>query len=383
METLRAQTIQELKSIEQTPCLSLYMPTHRNHPDNLQDPIKYKNLVKQLEDSMKHQKFQGDAEALLAPFEALSNDKDFWDHTLDGLAIFGSENFFKVVGVPITLNELVVVADSFHIKPLKKYLQSTDRYQVLGLSLHDFQLYEGNRHSIVQVELPKDFPTTIKEALGEELTDEHLTVASYGGVASNQANMVHGHGGRKDELDVDAERFFRAAADVVYEKVSKSSGLPLILAALPEHHNLFRKVNKNPFLVNEGVEVNPKSVDSDRFVKMAWEVMEPNYKQGIQSLAETFQEASSKNKGSNIISEVAKAAVESRVDTVLLESDRIIPGKINEETGSIEKGNLEHPELDDLLDDIGELVSARGGKVVIVPKEMMPTETGLAATFRF
>jgi hypothetical protein len=111
--------------------------------------------------------------------------------------------------------------------------------------------------------------------------------------------------------------------------------------------------------------------------------MEPNYNQRLQSVAETFQEAASKDKGSDNISQVAKAAAESRVDVLLLESDRVIPGRLNEETGTIGKGNLEHPELDDLLDDIGELVSARGGKVVVVPKEMMPTETGLAATFRF
>ncbi len=383
MELLSAKTISELNGVAQSTCLSLYMLTHRNHPDNLQDPIKYKNQVKQLADSLQHQSFQGDAAALLAPFEALATDKNFWDNTLNGLAVFGTENFFKVVGLPVMVADLVVVADSFHTKPLKKYLQSVDRYQVLGLSLHDFQLYEGNRHSMSKVALPEDFPDTIKEALGAELTDQHLTVASYGGVGGTQGNMVHGHGGRKDELDVDAERFFRATAQVVYERISKNSGLPLILAALPEHHNLFRKVNKNPLLIDEAVGVNPKSVDMDNLVQMAWAVMEPNYKQQLQSLTETFQEASAKNNGHHLISEVAKAAAESRVDTLLLESGRILPGRLNQETGSIEDGDLQHPELDDLLDDLGELVSAKGGKVFVVPKEMMPVTTGLAATFRF
>jgi hypothetical protein len=383
MELLNKKILDELKSVKKSSCLSLYMPTHRSHPDNLQDAIKYKNLLKQLEESLRHHNFQGDAEELLAPFEALLSDNNFWNHTLNGLAIFGTKDFFRVVGVPVTLNELVVVADSFHIKPLKKYLQSADRYQVLGLSLHDFQLYEGNRHSMSQIELPEDFPDTIKEALGTELTEEHLTVASYGGVGGTQGNMVHGHGSRKDELDVDAERFFRAASDVVYEQISKPSGLPLVLAALPEHHNLFQKVNKNPFLLKEGVTVNPKSVDDDKFVKMTWQVMEVNYMQILETLANTFEEARSKDKGSDAISEVAKAAAESRVDVLLLEADRVIPGKLNVGTGSIEKANLEHPEVDDLLDDIGELVSARGGKVVVVPKEMMPANTGLAATYRF
>ena len=35
---------------EETPCLSLYQSTHRQHPDNVQDPIRFRNLVKELEE---------------------------------------------------------------------------------------------------------------------------------------------------------------------------------------------------------------------------------------------------------------------------------------------------------------------------------------------
>jgi hypothetical protein len=35
------------------PCLSLYEPTHRHHPDNQQDPIRFRNLVKTMEESLR------------------------------------------------------------------------------------------------------------------------------------------------------------------------------------------------------------------------------------------------------------------------------------------------------------------------------------------
>jgi hypothetical protein len=44
---------------------------------------------------------------------------------------------------------------------------------------------------------------------------------------------------------------------------------------------------------------------------------------------------------------------------------------------------LAHPEVDDLLDDLGELALKKGGQVVIVPQERMPTKTGIAAIYRF
>jgi hypothetical protein len=39
--------------------------------------------------------------------------------------------------------------------------------------------------------------------------------------------------------------------------------------------------------------------------------------------------------------------------------------------------------VDNLLDDLGELVSGMGGQVLVVPAEEMPSQTGLAAVYRY
>jgi len=72
-----------------------------------------------------------------------------------------------------------------------------------------------------------------------------------------------------------------------------------------------------------------------------------------------------------------------RVDTLLIEAQREIPGRIIEVTGEIEFDDLEHPELDDVLDDLGLLALKMGGQVVIVPTDRMPTKTGIAAIYRY
>ena len=262
MELLTRELIKELLSMSSAPCLSLYMPTHRSHPENLQDIIRFKNLVNQLEKSLSEQSSAFDIKKFLEPFETLGNDKEFWNHTLDGLAVLGSTEYFKVIKIPIAVQEFAGVADSFNTKPLRKYLQSVDRYHVLSLSLHEIRFFEGNRHSLVEVELPSDFPRTITEALGDELTEKHSTVASYGGVGGESSNMHHGHGGKKDEVDKDAERFFNIIARTIHENYSKTTGLPLILAALPEHHSLFQKLSKNPLLLDEGININPASIST-------------------------------------------------------------------------------------------------------------------------
>ena len=59
------------------PCLSLYQPTHRSFPDNQQDPIRFRNLVKQMELSLQQRHPGREIESLLAPFRALVEDRGF------------------------------------------------------------------------------------------------------------------------------------------------------------------------------------------------------------------------------------------------------------------------------------------------------------------
>ncbi len=383
MNLLTNDMMPELLSVNEGTCISLYMPTHRTHPDNLQDPILFKNLLKKLEQSLLQQYSASEATTLLKPFVELVNNEEFWNHTLDGLAVLGTAGTFKTIGLPVSTEELAVVADSFHTKPLRKYLQSVERYNVLGLSLHDYHFYEGNRHSLTELALPPGIPKNIKEALGYELTDKHQTVASYGGVGSGSDNMHHGHGGKADEIDIDAERFFRFVAKTINDNYSSQSGLPLILAALPEHHNLFNKVSNILSLLPASTDVNPKSVEMGELVKRAWKVMEPYYNNTIDKASDKYQQAKSKGNGSDSIIDVAAAAAAGRVDTLMIEANRQIPGKIINDTGSIEKGNLENPEMDDLLDDLGELVTKMGGNVMVIPHEKMPSSTGIACVFRY
>ncbi|OFY30733.1 MAG: hypothetical protein A2X17_04395 [Bacteroidetes bacterium GWF2_41_61] len=384
MELLTKELIQELLAADMAPCLSVYLPTHRKHPENLQDIILYKNLVRQMKESLLQKYSTGEVQKYLEPFETLAQDNDTWNHTLDGLAVFSATGLFKVISVHKSFEELALVADSFHTKPLRQYMQSLDHFHVLCLTLRDIRLFEGNRHSLAEVELTADTPKTITEALGDELTDKHTTVASYGGSGGESSPMHHGQGGRKEETEKDSERFFRVVANAVYEHYSKPSGWPLILASLPEHQSLFQKVNKNPLLLTNGIAINPSSLSPDKLAKMAWDIMEPEYNLKLDSLVAGFEQARANGKGSDDYKEVAVAAVEGRVDMLIVEADRIIPVRItNLVTGNTQNKDLTNPKVDDLLDDMGELVMKMGGEVMVLPTGKMPSKTGLAAIFRY
>lgn len=366
------------------PCLSLYQPTHRGHPENKQDPIRFKNLVKELEQSLQQRFPDDEIRPLLEPFWALAADTAFWNHTFDGLAILGAKGFFRVYNLQRPTPELAVVADSFHIKPLFRIQQSADRFQILAVNRHAIRLFEGNRDALDEIEPAQGVPRTLVQALGEELTEQHQTVASYGGVGGGKPAMYHGHGSKESEVDSDARRFFRVVDQAIQEHHSRLSGLPLILASLPEHHHMFHELSRNPFLIPESIDIHPDALPSvEELRKRAWRLMEPRYLALLADLVEKFGTAWSEGLGSDEPSRIAKAGQEGRVGTLLIEADRVLPGWINPATGDVESDNMSDPQVDDLLDDLGEMVLKRGGHVVIVPTQHMPTKTGAAAIFRY
>jgi hypothetical protein len=285
-----------LAAHSESPCLSLYQPTHRHHPGNQQDPLRFRHLVQELEQSLENKYPADKIRSLLEPFEELGRDRAFWNHTLDGIAVLGAPGLFQVYVLQRPVPELTVAADSFHTKPLRRFLQSADRFQVLGLSRHEVKLFEGNRDSLDEVELAPDVPRTITEALGDELTEPHQTVASYGGTNLG-SSMRHGHGGKKDEVDIDADRFFRAVDQAVLQHHSRPSDLPLLLAALPEHHGIFHQISKNPFLLGEGIKIHPDALPLDELREKAWQVFEPQYQSRLAKLADELALAKWKGLG--------------------------------------------------------------------------------------
>jgi len=379
---LTTEVLAELSFGNGPPCLSLYQSTHRRHPENRQDPIRFRNLVKELEGLLGSMD-PAETRQLLEPLEALAHDTEFWHHTLDGLAVLRGPGIFRALRLPRPVVEWVSVGETFHTRPLRRFLQSVDRYQVLGLSLDKIQFFEGNRDALDELDLVAGVPRTIEEALGADLTKPHQTVAAYGGVGGAANRMHHGQGAKADEADIDAKRFFRAVDRAVLEHYSKPSGLPLVLAALPEHHHMFRQVSQNPLLIAEGIRFNPDALSADDLRSLAWQAVEVRNHERLASLLDEYERARSNSVGSDDVEQVAKATTSGRVETLLIEADRQLAGRLDSATGRVELKNPSRAHVDDVLDDMSELVAKKGGKVLVIPAERMPSRTGIAAIYRY
>ncbi|MGE0258809.1 MAG: hypothetical protein AB7T18_08645 [Alphaproteobacteria bacterium] len=379
MDALERDYRTVLLAAREPPCLSLYQPTHRRHPENQQDPIRFRNLLKAIETALDRDHPRRETRTLLAPFHALADDRTFWNHTLDGLAVLAAPDLFKVYRLQRPVPERTVVADSFHTKPLLRILQSADRYQVLGINRHNLRLFEGNRDALDEIEPAPGVPRSLAEAVGQEVGEPERRSRVYG-PASPGSTTSHGTDVRQDEVERDTVNFFRAVDRAVLDRYSRPTGMPLLLAALPEHHHLFRSVSRNPFLLAEAIDVYPDNLSIDALRERAWQLMLPHYLKRLGGFIERFGAARSVGLGAGDLAEIARAAVSGRIAALLVEAERVIPGALDSDTGAID---LDRRDSDDLLDDIGEQAIRAGGEVVVVPAERMPTRSGIAAIFRF
>ena len=384
---LDRETLSQLLSRREGPCLSLYQPTHRSFPERQQDPIRFKHLVRQLEDALKQQGHGEQAPSLLKPFHALVDDNDFWNHSLDGLAAFAAKDYFEVYRLQRSVPELAVANERMHLKPLLRIAQSADRYQILCLSRDSVHLFEGNRDALDEVELHEAVPRTLTEALGSDMTDKGQSgfVQGYSraGERGDSMQVEAGGSGKQAEIDRDRDRFFREVDRAIAEHHSKPSGLPLILAALPEQQPHFRRISHNEQLLPEGIEIGQGTLSTNELREKSWLVMQPRYLKRLEGLLEQFGSSHGQGLGSDRLEDIGEATQQGRVATLLVEAERKIPGQADKARGKAIPGDGDGMTTPDLLDELTIWTLEQGGEVVVVPVERMPTATGAAAIYRF
>ena len=395
MRTVTTADLNALLARHDPPCVSIYLPTATSYPDTQQDRIRYRNLVDQAEPQVKQALSPAQSGPLLQKFRELAADDAFWAHRRSGLAVLGSPEAFHVFELNRSVPERVVVSTSFHVKPLLRVAQSADRFHVLCLQREEVKLFEGNRDGLELIR-PDGIPWNINDALGGEAHIQAKNQApapkneeqkGKSGEATRQnprgAQPGPGHAAKGDDAKMDAERFFRVVDRAVWEKVSRDSGLPLVIAALPEHQAMFRALTHNPRVVAQGIERNPGSMSAEHLCEAAWKCVEPDYVGRLQKFVEDFNTAKARQQASEDLCAIAKAAHEGRVGVLLVEAERVVPGRLDPNTGDALQAADGARDVDDLLDDVAEAVLRTKGTVVVVPRDRMPTGTGLAATTRF
>lgn len=390
MATLSLASVRALLEPHRPPCLSLYMPTHRNVPANLVDIHQFRRLVDSLEAGLLLKHRRDEVDRLLEPFHRLDANATFWQHTLDGLAVLSSDGKAEVFRVQQTFQPLALSTDRFHTMPLVRAAASIGRFDVLALASREARVYEGTTDQLDPFDLGDEAAGGGPGRLSRwDFIDQDTFQAHRVRQRAGAMGSVHGgFGSKSDDIDADTERFFREVDAIVVERVSNRSQLPLLLVSISEHASLFRKLSANRRLLDEGIVTDPKMLEGQALVPLVRSVADADRRRRIERLVTLFSKARDEGRGSGDLSDIARAAVAGQVATLLVEQDRFEPGKFDLATGAIAWGEDVEAEsgtelAGDLVGILAEEVLLRDGEIVSLRPIDMPTETGVAALYRY
>jgi hypothetical protein len=368
---------------QQGPCISVFMPAHRAAPENQQNPIRFKNLLGEAEPQLLASGLRTpEVEKRLKPAQELLNNRSFWQHQSDGLSVFISPQTSRYYRLPLEFDELVVVTNRFHIKPLLTLFSGNGRFYLLALSQNEIRLFQGTRFSISEVEL-EGVPESIDQALKYDHPEKQLQFHTRTpGGTGDRAAMFHGHGVGTDDAKQNIFRYFRQI-DKGLHNLLKEEQAPLALAGVEYLLPIYRQANTYPYLAAEGITGNPDELSAKELHGRAWSVVQPLFLKAQDEAATRYKQLVGTGLASKDLKAIVSAAYHGRVESLF------VPVRIQEWGTFDADANVVHlhqdaePDDEDLLDLAAIQTLLHEGTVYAVKSEEVPDGAVLAAVFRY
>jgi hypothetical protein len=319
---------------------------------------------------------------LLEQAKKLDNS-EFWQYQSDGLAIFISTNVFRYYCLPLNFEELVVVTDRFHFKPLLPLLTGDGKFYILALSQNDVRLLQGTRYSVSEVDLV-DVPQSIAEALKyddpEKQFQFHTGTPPTG--SGDRAGMFHGQGAGNDDQKDRLLRYFRKVSGGL-EELLKNQRAPLVLAGVDYLLPIYKEANNYPHLMDEGITGNPEELKVEELHSSAWEIVQPYFEQSQQDVVSRYQVLAGTGQTANNIQEVVSAAYYQRIESLFVPVGVQQWGLFNPSTSKVHLHQEHESGDEDLMDFAAIHTVLNGGTVYAVELEKVPGDALLAAVLRY
>jgi release factor family 7 len=385
MDLLNPPALKSLIAQQGKWCVSLYIPTHRMGREQQQDPIRLKNLLAEAETKLLANGLRrAEVQKLMRPAEELLWNRDFWQHQGRGLAIFLTNDFYKLYRLPVEFEELLMTGTSFHIKPLLPCLGRGIKLYILAISLNNVRLFEANADTMSEIEL--NFPTRMDEALGMDDPEKYLNLHSASmsmSEAKGGVGIFHGHNIGDDEKK-NILRFFRSVNQGLNDLLQERT-IPMVLAGVDHMLALYREANSYPNLLDDGIIGNPDRQEEKELHEKAWQIVKPIFEESKKKAFEKFEQLSGQQSdlATNDLKTAVKAATFGQMETLFVPLNRQRWGRYDPDKNRVILENEPGPDNEDLLDYAAAQTLLNSGQVFAVPPEQIPRDGEIAAILRY
>ena len=366
-------------------CVSIYMPTHRVGREQQQDPVRLKNLFAEAETKLLANGLRRpEVQKLMRPAEDLLWNDDFWRHQSDGLAIFLSNNFSAIYRLPTEFEELLIITNNLHIKPLLPLLGRVGKFYVLAVSLNNVRLFQGTTDTMSEITL--NFPTSMSEALWMDERQRFLNLHSSSvstGVTKRGAAVFHGHN-VSDEEKNNILRFFQSVNQGVNTLIEDKT-VPMVLAGVDYLLPIYREASTYQNVLENGITGNPDRENLNELHGQGLSMVRPIFEESRKKAFEKYEQFKGQQSAlaTNDLQKAVKAAKFGQVETLFVPLDLQIWGRYDATNHKVTLDSQPSPENEDLLDLAASETILNSGQVFAVPRGQLPGHDDLAAILRY
>lgn len=348
-------------------CVSIYLRTTPVTQETRGDRIELKNLAKQAAQQLHAEGAEKQQAAAIAEqLDDLVDDDEFWRFQAHSLAIFATPENARTFRVPNALEPVVMVGDRFYLKPLFRAVSFPNSCYVLALA----QL------SVRVIEVSPDLPAVTVNVEGMP-RDAGRAVRDAGEIDHWPSGRIHGTEGQKVLL-----RQFARNVDKALRPLLTGSDIPLILAATEPLASIYRSVNTYSHLAKATIEGSPQATTDAQLGESARTILDGLYREEVAAWRRLFEARENQGRATTDIAQAARAATMGAVDSILVDIDEVIPGRIDD-AGRVVFAEQASTTNYGLVDEIAGRVIATGGRVVGVRKADIPRGEPLAAILRY
>ena len=155
-----------------------------------------------------------------------------------------------------------------------------------------------------------------------------------------------------------------------------------MLAAAEPLASTYRSVNSYPQLAVATIEGNPEAMTEAQLGNRARAVLDGIYRDQLTAWRTLFEARANQGRATTDIAQAARAATVGAVDSMLMDIDDTLLGRIAED-GAVVFAEQPTATNYDLVDEIATRVITTGGRVTGVRKAEIPRASALAAMLRY
>lgn len=349
--------------------VSIYLETTPQTQHIEKAGIVLSNLIKKADSQLEQAGIdKRERWAITEQLEEVSSDEDFWKYQANSLAIFATPDWHRSYRLPNKLTAMVQVADRFHLKPLIRAISVEQHAFVLALAENEVRVIEVfSDMPAAEVKLP-DMPRDAATAVGTATVNTR----------SHSSGRQHGSEGQKVYL-----RKFCRMVDAALRPILAGRHEPLILAATEPLLSIYSSVNTYPEFASQAIETSPVRMPEHELAAAARPILSQRHENSIKAFRALYSERENEGRATNDVAMAARAATFGAIDTLVVDIDEVVVGRIDEQTGKVTFSDESSADNYGIVDEIAGRTLAMGGTVIGERKADIPGGGSLAAVLRY